>query len=165
MGRGGSESDDDDDMLTPLERETMTARQQKLWAKALVTLRRMQIKKANPVAFDERAAATAAAEARCAARVDLGLEWLGWLGGAPQGRSSKACIWVQFNPVCHDKAHALCFCGWFFRQPALGPREGQNGTQHGCMGVQYMDKEGTHTHTQAYVHSMLACCKAVHQTC
>eukprot|EP00200_Dunaliella_tertiolecta_P007620 CAMPEP_0202380154 /NCGR_PEP_ID=MMETSP1127-20130417/27386_1 /ASSEMBLY_ACC=CAM_ASM_000462 /TAXON_ID=3047 /ORGANISM="Dunaliella tertiolecta, Strain CCMP1320" /LENGTH=1087 /DNA_ID=CAMNT_0048978807 /DNA_START=79 /DNA_END=3342 /DNA_ORIENTATION=+ len=64
-------ADEDDDetesLITPLERESMTAREQKIWAMSQGAIRRMQLMKANPVAFDESAAQAAEAEARAAA--------------------------------------------------------------------------------------------------
>eukprot|EP00967_Tisochrysis_lutea_P033947 scaffold40425_cov17-Tisochrysis_lutea.AAC.1 len=61
-----SDDDETESLITPLERESMTAREQKIWAMSQGAIRRMQLMKANPVAFDESAAQAAEAEARCA---------------------------------------------------------------------------------------------------
>lgn len=59
------DDDETDDLLTPMEREAMSAREQKLWAKSRIAIRRVQIMKSNPVAFEEEAAKTAEAETKC----------------------------------------------------------------------------------------------------
>ncbi|KAF5826985.1 hypothetical protein DUNSADRAFT_1559 [Dunaliella salina] len=63
-----AEEDDDETeiLITPLERESMSAREQKIWAMSQGAIRRMQLMKANPVAYDESAAQAAEAEARAA---------------------------------------------------------------------------------------------------